>query len=397
MVFNRQGMVLVHNYTKERGKKYHDPNSNQAIQSATPLVLHTDYDGKKILDVAVPVIVSSQKQATARIFFSLDQAYTAVRQTAYNILLIGLLGVIISILLALLLSKIVTGPILDIFKATKKIGQGQRDVRIEIQSDDETGQLAQSFNKMVEDISALEDSIRRSERLAALGMATASLAHKIKTPITSIQTFSEMLPSRYTDARFRTTFQQQVVLEVSHLNQIINELSNYSRERKFSHTETDINHTISNLVSILKDRIKNSEIQIVTQLEKLPLIWADRNQLLEALLIIGENAIEALNQKGQLIIETKLIKGNEQRLRKGFVNEILIIFSDTGKGIAGEHLKKIFEPFFSTKPNSMGLGLAISAKIIEQHQGRIKVQSELGKGTTFEVFLPIKRSDSTSP
>lgn len=389
VVINNQGVVLVHNHTGERGKKYTDPKSIQAIRSTTPLISATTYKTRRILDVAVPVIISSQRKATARILFSLEEAYAAVQKIAYNISLIGILGILISILLAFFISKIVTHPMLGLLEATKKISQGHRDIQIEIQSYDEIGELAIAFNKMVKDISTLEKNIRQSEQLTAIGLAAASLAHKIKTPLTSIRTFIEMFPERYSDAQFREALQHHVLLQVDHLDKIISGLSKFSKERVLSPSRIDINYIIVNIKNILQERIQKSNIQITIQKEELPLIWADKEQLAEALLVIGENALEAMEDKGGLHIQTGLVKEDSSDTGDRYRKKVKITFTDTGSGIAPENLERIFEPFVSTKSKGMGLGLAICAKIIKKHNGTIQVKSEINKGTTFEIFLPV--------
>ncbi len=386
MVLNDQGIVLVHNHTGERGKKYLDHNSKLAVASLSPLTSRFDYQQKRILDVAIPVMVASEKRATARIFFSLEKAYASVRNMAIKILIIGAISIIVSVLLSSIIAKIVTKPIQELSEAINKISRGYRDIQLEIRSHDETGKLAIVFNEMVKEILCLEENIRRSERLAAIGLAAASLAHKIKTPITSIRTFAEMLPGRYVNGKFRKTFQYHVLLQVNYLDHIMTELSNFSKERKFSLSRINVNEIISYICLILEKRVEKTYISITSEVQDVPLIWADKEQLTEAFLIIGENAIEAMSERGQLSIRTQ-----SQMAQSGSSDEnVKIIFTDSGKGIAADFQKKIFEPFYSTKTKGMGLGLAICANIIEKHYGSIQVQSEVNQGTIFEILLPVR-------
>ena len=387
MVLDNEGNVLAHNYTSKRGQKYQDVRSKLVIQSQAIVNLIYKQNTNRILDVSVPVIILSHKKATARILFSLEEAYTSIYKTSMHIALIGFIGVIISIFLSYLLSRIITKPILRLVTATNKVSRGKWNIQIETKFHDEIGQLAVAFNKMVKDIMALEENIRQSERLTAIGLAAASLAHKIKTPLTSIRTFIEMFPERYSDAQFRELFQYHVSLEVGHLNEIMNELSRFSRERALSPSKIDINYLILNIQNILQERIQKTDIKITIQKDELLLIWADKEQLTEAFLVIGENALEAMVNKGQLLIQTELIKGDSNDTDDR--NKVKITFSDTGSGIAPVNLERIFEPFISTKSKGMGIGLAICADIIRKHGGTIQVKSELNKGTTFEIFLPV--------
>ncbi|MBN2007800.1 HAMP domain-containing protein [candidate division KSB1 bacterium] len=388
MLFNNDGLILAHNHTGKRGTIINDSDSKQAITSQSPLYIHRNYKGKRILDISYPVFVASKKEATARILFSIEESYQAIQKSMNYILIIGLTGLFISVLLVYMVTHVLTNSLLELLEALKRAGAGQRNIQIPINSSDEIGELRAAFNKMIADIDILENNIRTTERITAFGLMGASLAHRIKTPFTSIQTFVELLPEKYDDPKFRMTFQKHVLQQINNLSNVITELSNFSQKKTLSQSMTDINQTVMNVAKTLQQKIRNSDIELDTQLDPLPLTMVDEKQLTEAFLIIGENAIEAMGGNGRLTIRT--LQNSTDSFGSETNNRFFCVtFSDTGNGIPTENQEKIFDPFYTTKTKGMGLGLAICDKIIKRHHGTIHIQSEPGKGTTFNITLPI--------
>ena len=249
------------------------------------------------------------------------------------------------------------------------------------------------FNDLTE-LKKLEEDMKRAERLAALGTTAASIAHEIRTPLTSLSTFAELLPIKYNDAKFRERFGVIVPGQIDRLTNLVNDLLDFSRVETLHFEETDIHPIIKDAADILHGKAAECGVTIEMNLASdLHSLRVDPDHISQVFLNIIQNALQAMPEGGTLSIVTTLndhdefnFEGDDEgKLTDGYVE---ITFSDTGIGIAQENLKKLFEPFFTTRSKGTGLGLAISYRIVKEHGGTIRVRSETGKGTTFAVCLP---------
>ncbi len=223
----------------------------------------------------------------------------------------------------------------------------------------------------------------RSEKLASIGRLAAGIAHEINNPLTSVLTFSSLL-LRKADESQREKL-DIIVKETTRCGEIVRELLNFARQSEPKKEACNINKIIVSALSLTKNQLKVSDSRINTAVEfqELPPLMADRDQLLEVFINMVINALDAMPQGGDLMTKTRLLEDGKT---------IEISISDTGQGIPEEDLEKIFEPFFTTKEagKGTGLGLAVSYGIIEAHKGSIDVKSEVGKGTTFIITLPVE-------
>ncbi|MDP3297221.1 MAG: ATP-binding protein [Thermodesulfovibrionia bacterium] len=223
----------------------------------------------------------------------------------------------------------------------------------------------------------------RSERFASIGMMSATFAHEIRNPLTSIKTFAQLFPDKYTDTEFREIFSKIVIDDVERIDGLIKDLLNFSGEKTFPRmNEIEIVSLIDEILNYLKNKLEleNKKISVEKVYKDVKInILGDSEKLKQAFINIITNGCQAMGENGVLKVN---ITPNGR--------EVDIAISDTGKGISQEEISRLFDPFYTTKPMGMGLGLAISKKIIEDHGGRIIVESEISKGTTFTVSLPMK-------
>jgi two-component system sensor histidine kinase AtoS len=234
----------------------------------------------------------------------------------------------------------------------------------------------------------VEEEIRRAEKMAALGSTAASIAHEIKTPLTSVRTFTELLPRKFSSPEFRARFVNTVLPQVDRLSVFVDDLLDFGRVHKPRLRPTEVNAVVNEAFILLDEAFRERDIHVHQTLSSLPSIPADSEQLGQVVLNILRNAAEATPQGGTIEVGTR-IAANEPE--EGEV--IQIIVSDTGCGIPESNLSHLFEPFFSTKPKGSGLGLAISYNIVRDHGGMIRVESQEGKGTTFTILLPAEQPD----
>ena len=238
-----------------------------------------------------------------------------------------------------------------------------------------------------------ERGLRRQESLAAVGQATAQVAHEIRNPLGSIRLGVSMLRDSVSDDEGLRTI-ELVERGIKHLSKLVVDVAQFSRRKALEQANVDLHELVNHSLDLVADKINEKETPIETRLvdEKLVGHW-DFDQLSQVFVNIIANAIEASPKRAAVVISTEVIKvaanqddDNEGRIVK---RRARVTIADQGSGMEKATVDRIFEPFFSTKKRGTGLGLAIVKQIVEQHDGTINVASEPGKGTRFVIELPL--------
>ncbi len=223
-----------------------------------------------------------------------------------------------------------------------------------------------------------------SERLASIGMMSATFAHEIRNPLTSLKTFAQLMPEKYNDAEFRDKFSKIVVGEIERIDGLISDLLDFSAEKKMSRVNKfNLVALVDEIVDYVRGKMdfEKKNIAMEKKYEEYEInMSGDAAKLKQAFINIVTNGYQAMNGEGVLSVRIKL--------RGRYVD---VVVTDTGEGIHPDDIMKIFDPFVTKKPLGVGLGLAISNRIIEEHKGRIHVESKLSKGSTFTVSLPVRK------
>lgn len=223
----------------------------------------------------------------------------------------------------------------------------------------------------------LMEELRRSERLRAVGTLAAGMAHEIKNPLSAIKTFTEFLPEKYKDPTFRDKFKRIVGTEVEKINSIVGQLLDFAKPKSLSLKEIDIHILIDDTLSLLSNAFIKRKINVVKEYAPdIQHINADINQLKQVFLNLFLNAIDAMPNGGVLAINT--CRDN---------TKMLISIKDTGCGIPKANISHLFDPFYTTKEGSTGMGLAVVYGIIKKHHGSITAESVEGKGSKFVIRL----------
>jgi len=317
----------------------------------------------------------------------LNIIFAPISKMLKNFIIYTGIGILLMIAVFYFMSRQFMRPLQTLTKVAKDIGSGNLDVKAEVKTKDEFGVLAKSFNEMVADLNRqakelrdAQDKLVRSEKLATIGQLASSMAHEIRNPLgvmKNVVYYFNMLELGKENAEIKENL-DILSGEIENVNKIISDLLEFSRVKEPTLRPDDINVIVNEVLHRLKIP---SGIEVVTKLDDtLPEIEVDALQIQQVFSNISNNAIQVMEKDGSLTIITKLKD-----------NFIEISFADTGSGIPKENLTKIFEPLFSTKTKGTGLGLSVVASLIEGHNGKIEVESETGKGTTFTVKLPIKR------
>jgi two-component system NtrC family sensor kinase len=321
---------------------------------------------------------------------------------------------IVAVLSWLFVWRVVGEPIKALKKGTKHLSQGELGYQIEVQSQDEVGDLAHSFNDMslqlraaneeivnwaktledrveqkTKELNRAHDHVLHVEKMASLGKMAAVVAHEINNPLSGILTYAKLLRkwvgSGQTEHEKREEAMQCLELiaaESRRCGDLIKNLLTLSRTAPMNVQSTDLHAVIDRCLLLVRHQLELGGVEVQLNFAKdLPRVPCDPAQIEQVLLTLIMNAKDAMPRGGNLWIETR-VSADE--------TEIEILVRDDGAGIAPGVLPHIFEPFLTTKESGrgVGLGLAISRGIVERHNGRIEVASELGRGTTFSITLP---------
>lgn len=329
--------------------------------------------------------------------------YVGVRQASFfrllgdfsqRITLVAVIMILFTFLLATPVARVITHPLRDLrelAQVSKRVAQGETTVRMPVSYGGEVGELATEFNTMLDTLHATQDHLVHSEKLASLGQLAAGVAHEINNPLGAILLYSESMLKECAEADPSRADLTMIVSETKRCKRIVADLLNFSRQHQVVVQPTNINELLQELIDQAPRRIKTVIIPFEKELDPhLPTIDGDPAQLRQVFLNLIVNAVESMPQGGTLTVHT----------HKGPGETVTVEIRDTGIGIPHEDLGKLFTPFFTTKPigKGTGLGLAIAYGIIKMHRGQISVRSQVGKGTTFIINLPINLPETdTTP
>jgi two-component system, NtrC family, sensor kinase len=328
---------------------------------------------------------------------------------------------IVAVLSWLFVWRVVGEPIKALKNGTEHLSQGNLGYQIEVRSQDEVGDLAHSFNGMSLQLRAaneeivtwartLEDRVEQKaselkrahdhvlhvEKMASIGKMAAVVAHEVNNPLSGILTYAKLLRKWVASGQAEREKREEamqclelIAAESRRCGELVKNLLTLSRTAPMNVQSSDLHAVVDRCLLLVRHQLELGGIQLQLSLaEDLPRVSCDPAQMEQVFLALIMNAIDAMPRGGNLWIETRL-SNNE--------TEIEIQMRDDGAGIAPDVLPQIFEPFLTTKESGhgVGLGLAISRGIVDRHHGRIDVQSQLGRGTTFTVTLPSQATDAS--
>ncbi len=332
----------------------------------------------------------------------------------------GALGVVVlaAISVGLLLHRLIYLPLKDLESGAHTVSAGDLDHSIPVRSDDDFGRVAASFNQMTlalksarsevqELVQTLETKIEektralgiaqaevaQGEKLAAIGQLASGIAHELNSPLTGILTFTSLLRKKMTQGSPDAEDLDLVIRETKRCASIIRRLLDFAREKIPVNGLVNLNQLIDDTVRLIDRPASLAHVEIRTNLDAdLPLIWGDADLIKQVLLNVIVNAEQAITGAGTVTVESRVfvVGASTDPGGKG-PPMVEIAIKDTGCGIAEANLQRIFDPFFTSKEvgKGTGLGLSVSHGIVKSHGGEIKVESVVGTGSTFRIYLPI--------
>ncbi|MFO0768127.1 MAG: ATP-binding protein [Nitrospiraceae bacterium] len=233
-------------------------------------------------------------------------------------------------------------------------------------------------------IRQLEERLQRRNRLEAMGQMVGCIAHEIRNPLGSVELFASMLRKDLREFPHLRAYAEHISVAVQSMDRLLSNLLVYTRPDCSKAAWHDTEPLIVDVLTLAAHAISTAPIEVRFHLDPLvPQLWCDAAKMKQVLLNLVLNAVQAMPTGGTLTIGVTL-----QRAESADLSEVQVTVSDTGCGIAPEHLSRVFDPFFTTKDHGTGLGLAIVHALIEAHHGRIDVESVAGQGTTFIIVLP---------
>lgn len=235
----------------------------------------------------------------------------------------------------------------------------------------------------------LEEKVRRSGRLAALGELAAGVAHEMRNPLATMRGFLQLLPTEFEDPEFREECSTRLIREIDRLARLTDSLLELSRPIRVEGVAVDLRELVEEVLAEQKEALRAEGIEVSREFKETPPPQLDRDRIKQVLLNLVLNARQAISGEGRIHVRL----GTRREAWGADERETLLAFltvQDNGRGIEAGHLESIFDPFFTTKDGGTGLGLALCHRIVEEHGGAIRVESEVGRGSAFTLYFPLE-------
>jgi len=328
----------------------------------------------------------------------LEAKYADMRRKALTVLvLIIMAGMALAIGLGYLLANKIMSPVHRLIKASQRVSEGNLSPEIGPISNDEIGVLQNTFKDMIVSLEERdkrrreesENRLLQSEKQASIGRLAAGVAHEINNPLTGILTFTRLLLRNRDIGDKSRSYLQKIAESTVRVRKIVKGLLDFSRQTELDREPTELNRLVGSTISLMENQALVRGVGIAFEPgENLPVVTLDRGQFQGVLINIIINGLDATEAGGNITVSTGISLSASDVGRKG----VEISVADTGCGISPEDLNKLFDPFFTTKEvgEGTGLGLAVSYGIVQRHGGTIRVQSEVGRGSAFTIWLPVE-------
>jgi signal transduction histidine kinase len=269
-----------------------------------------------------------------------------------------------------------------LMRGTRAVAAGRLNERVAIDTTDELGQLGHAFNNMADRLVELQEDVKKKERQAVFGRVAVGLVHDLSHPIQNIGNSCKLIVKMFDDQEYRESFRRTVDRELAEVKRMMDDLRNIAKPIPLEKFPLDVNRAIAELAESMQTTAERAGLLLETELVFGPLyIEGDLFALNRVYRNLITNAIQATTPGGRVVVRT--FRQSEQAV---------IEVADTGCGMPLDRLDNIFEDFVTTKRRGLGLGLAISKKIVEQLDGTIAVTSEVGRGTTFTLRFAITKA-----
>lgn len=385
-VLDETGRILSHNDITEYGKIYDDSITLSALNSEVPLIQRILYENKPAIDFSFPLSIGKKRWGTLKFGISLEKVKKEITATVLRIVLLTCLFLIAGFGIIVLLSQRFIRPITELANTMERIRGEELDVSIPVKGMDEIAVLTARFNSLMErirdaqvELKKTHERLMQSERLASIGILSSGIAHEINNPLGGLFNCLEILKQKGDDLALREKYLNLIREGLERIETTVNRLLYMARKKEPKQEEINIKDAADTVYGLVEFRGKRLNIKFSNDIPEDLKMVIDPQDFQQILLNLFINAIQAMKEGGEL-----RVSGSRNN------SSIIIGVSDTGSGIKKEHLSRIFDPFFTTKPpgEGTGLGLWLTYEIVKSYNGDIKVESEEGRGSRFELSFP---------
>ncbi len=344
----------------------------------------------KTYNVMIPVIAGKTHYGYIHLQINTEDISELQRRNMIKRIVATLLVFSFGMGISIFLAFRYTEPIHNVVQAARRVAAGDLNANLTVDRRDEIGDLTQSFNFMINKLREdrrLEERLREAEHLSAVGQLSRSIAHEIRNPLNYISLCIDHIKEKYRpDSKSQADFEtliSSIKLEIHRLDKLVSDFLDYGKPLKLNMKICGIKKILDDVVEIIKVKAQSDKVSIAQELNYVPNLMIDAELMKTCFFNIIINAFQAMPDGGTLRIRT-------EREDENFI----LCVSDTGFGISKESLSKIFEPFFTTKSGGLGLGLATTKRVIEEHGGKIDATSIQGIGSQITISLPVQPQGS---
>jgi len=341
----------------------------------------------KVYNVILPVVAGNEHYGYIHLKINAEDFSEILESNVIKRIIATALVFGLGILISVFLSWMYTKPIHNVVNAARSVAAGDLTLNLTTDRKDEIGELTHTFNYMVQKLReerALEEKLREAEHLSGIVQLAKSIAHEIRNPLNFISLSIDHLRKKYVQqgSEDKEAFESLITSikhEIQRLNKLVGDFLDYGKPLRLSLQEVDMNGLIDELIALVWAKAEKDGIKIHHQYGELPKLYLDPDLIKTCIFNVILNAFQAMTAGGDLTLSTKTSD-----------SRAYIIIEDTGVGIAKENLPKLFDPFFSTKSTGLGLGLALTKRVVEEHGGKVDFNSAEGRGSKVTISLPVK-------
>lgn len=389
IVANAEGSVTHSNRWDLMGRPFKRALGADSIGRPAQVEIRTSSWGERVLEVRAPLNISSRFWGSLAVGFSLSPIELEVESIARRTTAVALILMLGNSILTALYVETLIRPILNLHQTMKRAGRGDLAARAQVRRDDEVGELADTFNRMMDELEEAHEKeavrqaqLAHTEKMAAVGTLAAGVAHEVNNPLAGMLTCIETVEANPEDAELRVRYLELIRDGIKRIEHTVLNLLDFSRPREIQPEVTSFNHNLHHVVELVEYQLRKNRVEVSFELDpEEPVVLADHFQMEQLFLNLVLNAIQAMPSGGTLTLRTRTLP-----------SRVVAEVCDTGNGIPEGIRERIFDPFFTTREvgQGTGLGLSVSYSIVQAHGGGIELDSAPGKGTRFKVWLPAR-------
>jgi signal transduction histidine kinase len=362
----------------------------QELSGETTELLFESEEGRLVTEkgdffnIIIPVVAKGEHQGYIHIVIDSRDVKSFMDENDRKRMSASAIILLAGIVIAIWLSRHYTRPIKEVVNAARSVAAGDLDLNLPVNEKDEIGELKESFNQMIQrliELRQLRDRLRETEHLSTVGELSSSVAHEIRNPLNFISLSVDHLIDKPIDGQSRELL-QRIKQEIKRLDSLVGNFLAYGKPLKIVPKPVNIIDLIEETLSLVYARAEKVGVEIIKHYDIDDMtIEADPELIKTCLFNVFQNSFQVMPDGGHLTINVR----NDG-------SAIIISMSDTGSGLDEKHIEKVFEPFFTTRDRGLGLGLAMTKRVIEEHGGRVSFAINEGQGSTVELVLPSGRN-----